>query len=121
MGVRTRLEWGWGWGPVSEETGFELGLERWWRRRTIRWTGPENSDFLNPISLQLRQRTIESSWSFIHPTTIHLGWLKSGTVMAFSQSLVPSHDLGPMGEQETSDENSVSSWTSIDLEPLRCT
>ena len=68
----------------------------------------ENSDFLNPMCFQLQQRTIGSSWSFIHPTTIHLGWLKLGTVMAFSQSLLPSHDLGLTGEQETTDENSVS-------------
>lgn len=79
MELRASSEWGGGWGPVSEESGFELGLERWWRRRMEGWGGLENSGFLGPICLQLQQRTIESSWSFIHPTSIHQAWLESGT------------------------------------------
>ena len=60
MGVRALLEWGWGWGPVSEESGFELGLERWWRRRTKGWTGPENSRFLKP---SMPQTSTKDHWS----------------------------------------------------------
>lgn len=39
---------GMGLGASFRESGFELGLERRWRRRTKGWTGPENSRFLEP-------------------------------------------------------------------------
>lgn len=63
MGVRTRLEWGWGWGPVSEETGFELGLEERWREGRSGGLGQRIPDFLNPASLQLQQGPLDQVWS----------------------------------------------------------